>query len=103
MVRTRKKNEQRPRSNGPELDPNRSGEVYRSLFENIDGSFQLLDPMYDARQLIALVIRPPIKGPAADTIPAAALTIPNALARDSIPEKGTVARMQIGGISNDLS
>ena len=38
--------------------------------------------MNDARQLIALVIRPPINGPAAAPSPAAALTMPNALARD---------------------
>ena len=49
--------------------------------------------MKDARQLIALVMRPPIKGPAAAPNPAAALTRPKALARDSRSANATVRMM----------
>lgn len=47
----------------------------------------------EARQLIALVMRPPISGPAAAPIPAAALMIPNDLARDFTSGKETVSKI----------
>ena len=46
-----------------------------------------------ARQLIAEVIRPPIRGPAAAPMPPKPLITPNALARDSIDVKAMVVRM----------
>jgi hypothetical protein len=49
--------------------------------------------MNEARQLIAVVTRPPISGPAAAPIPAAALITPNALARAGTSLVSTVARM----------
>ena len=47
----------------------------------------------DARQLIALVIRPPMSGPAAAPRPPAPLTTPKYLARDFTSGKATVTRM----------
>jgi hypothetical protein len=46
-----------------------------------------------ARQLIVVVIRPPISGPAAAPIPAMPLITPNARARDCTSSKSSVARM----------
>ena len=46
-----------------------------------------------ARQLIALVITPPISGPAAAPMPPIPLITPNALARDVTSEKASVVRM----------
>ena len=45
----------------------------------------------DTRQLTAVVISPPISGPAAAPIPAAPLIEPNARARDSVSLKYNVA------------
>ena len=47
----------------------------------------------DTRQLVVVVIRPPISGPAAAPMPPAALIAPNARARDVTSAKKTVARM----------
>ena len=47
----------------------------------------------DTRQLVVLVMRPPISGPAAAPMPPAALIEPNARARDVTSAKKTVARM----------
>ena len=47
----------------------------------------------DARQLIVVVIRPPISGPAAAPIPAIPLITPNARARDATSSNASVARM----------
>ena len=47
----------------------------------------------DARQLIVVVIRPPISGPAAAPIPPIPLITPNALARDERSLNASVARM----------
>ena len=47
----------------------------------------------DARQLIVVVIRPPISGPAAAPIPPMPLITPKALARDGRSLKASVARM----------
>ncbi len=46
-----------------------------------------------ARQLMALVISPPISGPAAAPTPPAALIAPNARARDVTSVNSSVARM----------
>jgi len=46
-----------------------------------------------ARQLIALVITPPISGPAAAPMPPIPLITPNALARDVTSENASVVRM----------
>src|SRR5262249_8506582 len=53
-----------------------------------------------ARQLIPVVIRPPISGPAAAPMPAAAMIVPKALARDVTSLKARVVRMETGGISS---
>ena len=47
----------------------------------------------DTRQLVVLVMRPPMSGPAAAPMPPAALIEPKARARDVVSEKNTVARM----------
>ena len=47
----------------------------------------------DARQLIAVVMSPPISGPAAAPMPAIPLMRPNARARDVMSVKNMVARM----------
>jgi hypothetical protein len=47
----------------------------------------------DTRQLVVVVMRPPISGPAAAPIPPAALIEPKARARDVTSAKNTVARM----------
>ena len=47
----------------------------------------------DARQLIVVVIRPPISGPAAAPIPPIPLITPNAFARDFRSLNASVARM----------
>ena len=49
--------------------------------------------MNDARQLIALVTRPPMRGPAAAPSPAAPLTMPKYLARVLVSSNSTVMRM----------
>ena len=46
-----------------------------------------------ARQLIAVVMRPPSRGPAAAPTPPIPLMIPNALARDVVSWKSIVVRM----------
>ena len=46
-----------------------------------------------ARQLIALVITPPISGPAAAPMPPSPLITPNAFARDVRSENASVVRM----------
>ena len=46
-----------------------------------------------ARQLIAVVMRPPIKGPAAAPTPPIPVITPNALARDVMSVKSSVVRM----------
>ena len=46
-----------------------------------------------ARQLIPVVMRPPISGPAAAPRPAMALMIPNALAREVRSVNASVVRM----------
>ncbi len=46
-----------------------------------------------ARQLIAVVIRPPISGPAAAPMPPMPLIAPNAQARDVVSVNQSVARM----------
>ncbi len=53
-------------------------------------------------QLIVVVIRPPIRGPAAAPMPAIPLITPNARARDSMSSKNSVARMYTGGIIRAL-
>ena len=47
----------------------------------------------EARQLIALVIRPPMSGPAAAPSPAAPLTMPKYFARSRVEGYTTVIRM----------
>jgi hypothetical protein len=54
----------------------------------------------DTRQLIAVVMSPPISGPAAAPTPAIALIRPNACARDLRSVKSSVVRMYTGGISS---
>jgi hypothetical protein len=49
--------------------------------------------MNEARQLIALVTRPPMSGPAAAPSPAAPLTAPKFLARVATSGNATVMRM----------
>ena len=49
--------------------------------------------MNAARQLMPVVITPPISGPAAAPMPPAPLMTPNALARDVTSVKASVARM----------
>lgn len=51
------------------------------------------------RQLMAVVIRPPISGPMAAPIPPMPLIRPNAQARDFMSVKSMVVRMHTGGIS----
>ena len=46
-----------------------------------------------ARQLIAEVMRPPMSGPAAAPIPAAAMIVPNARAREIVSVNNRVVRM----------
>ena len=53
-----------------------------------------------ARQLIAVVIRPPSSGPAAAPMPPMALIAPNARARDGRSVNSRVVRMYTGGISS---
>ena len=53
-----------------------------------------------ARQLIAVVMRPPIKGPAAAPTPPIPLIKPKARARDLRSVNSIVVRMYTGGISN---
>ena len=47
----------------------------------------------EARQLIVVVIKPPISGPAAAPIPPMPLITPNACARDCRSGNASVARM----------
>ena len=47
----------------------------------------------EARQLMALVMRPPMSGPAAAPMPAAALTMPKDRAREGRSVKATVMMM----------
>ena len=54
----------------------------------------------DTRQLVVVVIRPPMSGPAAAPMPPAALMAPNAFARAVISLKKTVAKMYTGGMSS---
>ena len=49
--------------------------------------------MKEARQLIAVVMTPPISGPAAAPIPPAALMMPNDLAREGRSVKKTVTKI----------
>ena len=51
------------------------------------------------RQLIAVVMRPPISGPAAAPTPPMPVITPNALARDVMSLKSIVVRMYTGGIN----
>jgi hypothetical protein len=56
--------------------------------------------MNAARQLIPVVITPPINGPAAAPMPPRPLMTPNAQARVVISENQSVARMYTGGIKS---
>ena len=53
-----------------------------------------------ARQLIAVVMSPPISGPAAAPMPPIPLITPNARARDVRSVNRSVVRMYTGGISS---
>ena len=58
--------------------------------------------MNAARQLIAVVMRPPISGPAAAPIPPIPVITPNARARAVTSVSRMVVRMYTGGMSNDV-
>ena len=53
-----------------------------------------------ARQLMAVVMRPPISGPAAAPTPPIPLITPKARARDVMSVNSIVVRMYTGGISS---
>ncbi len=53
-----------------------------------------------ARQLMAVVMSPPISGPAAAPTPPIPVMIPKARARDVMSLNSSVVRMYTGGISN---
>ncbi len=53
-----------------------------------------------ARQLIPVVMTPPINGPVAAPTPPMPLITPNAQARDFMSWKNMVVRMYTGGINN---
>ena len=74
------------------MGPGRAGSVILRASTRIQATTRTCSPN-EARQLIALVTRPPISGPAAAPSPPAPLTTPKYLARDLMSGKVTVTRM----------